>query len=151
MRFLGIFLAALLYTCQVWAADGDLHEDGGPGAPHAVYTLCDGKATANETEYCAAKQLGSGIKDYIFYIDDIGPDQAVPTAACTVVDVTVYETSDAAADVDADTDYHEVVNLTMAGTTAFHVSVPLMKTIRVYLTTLTDCTNLDVRVEIFTK
>lgn len=133
-RLLALLL--MLFSSSVWGADGD---DAGPsrrggGFSITAVLLCDGKAAADEGNNCGMYSATPELPDiYHFFVpkDD----------GCTAYSVNVqtfFETS---------SDGFTVCTLTNTNSECYILTEfdgALEHNFRVALTTLTDCTDLDV-------
>lgn len=125
------FVLALLLLVPIvaYGADGDA-----VGEQHrSVNLLCDGKAAADEGNDCSTYQVNSPITEAIYSVTS--------STGCSAYSVAVQEHHTSAGAK------HLRATLASTGNSSYHLFGSPMKYITVTLTTLTDCTDLDVTIE----
>ncbi|ANS05901.1 hypothetical protein [uncultured Mediterranean phage] len=127
------FLATLFLAAYTVAADGDEYQPREDG--RSLYYLCDSKSSADEGNMCTTYQVKKRTAGTNFYVNaDTG---------CTAYTVTIQESPLASGG-----EWHNLGTLSDTGNTALHVTGFAAKYIRADLTTLTNCTDFDLLLEV---
>jgi hypothetical protein len=126
-------LAALLLVLPATAwADGETCEAQGPG--RACTKLCTAKAAADASGTCTSFSIGRST-GVLFVVNE--------DEDCSAYSVIVQVQHD------TDGDWHDLKTLSNSGD-SYHVhAAPLAGNIRATLTTLTDCTDFELTMEVF--